>query len=45
VLLLLTLERVADALADGEAEELGAEPAEVVSALKIRVDAYLTGVR
>jgi AcrR family transcriptional regulator len=42
VMLLLTLERVADALADGEADELGADPARLEAALVERVQAYLS---
>ena len=44
VMLLLTLERVADAIADGEAEALGADEATLAAALVERVEAYL-GVR
>jgi AcrR family transcriptional regulator len=45
VLLLLTLERVADAIADGEAEELGADRLTLITALVDRVGDYLSSVR
>ncbi len=41
VLLLLTLERVADAIADGEAQELGANRTALTAALVRRVAQYL----
>ena len=41
VLLLLTLERVCDAAAEGELHELGASPARVVAALQQTVRRYL----
>jgi hypothetical protein len=44
VILLLTLERVADAIADGEAMELGADRLTIITSLIRRVVAYLTGV-
>jgi AcrR family transcriptional regulator len=44
VILLLTLERVADAISDKEAMELGADPLTIITALKVRVSDYLTSV-
>jgi AcrR family transcriptional regulator len=44
VMLLLTLERVADAIADGEARELGADREALVAALVGRVEDYLRSV-
>jgi len=42
VILLLTLERVADAIADGEATQLGARRGPLVAALVARVENYMS---